>query len=82
MTVSFAFTFGPKVRVNCIMPGGFLTDIARAWDPEDTQQRLGQISLGRFGDPDEVVGTAVYLASDAASYTTGAVIAVDGGLTY
>jgi len=82
MTVSFAFTFGPKVRVNCIMPGGFLTDIARAWDPEDTRQRLGQVSLGRFGDPDEVVGTAVYLASDASSYTTGAVIAVDGGINY
>jgi NAD(P)-dependent dehydrogenase (short-subunit alcohol dehydrogenase family) len=81
MTVSFAYTFGPKVRVNCIMPGGFLTDIADAWDPAESASRLARVSLGRYGDADEVVGTVLYLASDASSYTTGAVIAVDGGIT-
>lgn len=81
MTVSFAYTFGPKVRVNCIMPGGFLTDIADAWDPAESESRLARVSLGRYGDADEVVGTVLYLASDASSYTTGAVIAVDGGIT-
>lgn len=75
-----ARTFGPKVRVNTIMPGPFLTDIANAWDM-DAMNRVAQkeIPLARCGQPDEVVGAAVYLASDASSYTTGAVLKIDGG---
>lgn len=77
MTVALAKAFGPKVRVNCICPGPFLTDVSTAWrDDKAAQQRLG---LKRFGEPDEIVGTALYLASDASSYVTGQVIRVDGG---
>jgi NAD(P)-dependent dehydrogenase (short-subunit alcohol dehydrogenase family) len=77
MTVALAKAFGPKVRVNCICPGPFLTDVSTAWrDDKAAQQRLG---LKRFGNPEEIVGTALYLASDASSYVTGQVIRVDGG---
>lgn len=77
MTVALAKAFGPKVRVNCICPGPFLTDVSTAWrDDKAAQQRLG---LKRFGEPGEIVGTALYLASDASSYVTGQVIRVDGG---
>lgn len=81
ITVGFARTFGPKVRVNCIMPGPFLTDISNAWDLEAFKKRAKeQFALGRGGEPDEIVGAALYFASDASSFTTGAILAVDGGL--
>jgi len=77
MTVALAKAFGPKVRVNCIAPGPFLTDVSGAWrDNEAAKKALG---LKRFGNPNEIVGAALYLASDASSYTTGTVIRVDGG---
>jgi NAD(P)-dependent dehydrogenase (short-subunit alcohol dehydrogenase family) len=80
LTYGLARTLGPTVRVNCIAPGPFLTDIARAWDLDAFHQaaRTGY-ALGRGGEPNEIVGAALYLASDASSYTTGAVIPVDGG---
>src|SRR5436190_15034641 len=81
MTVGLARAFGPSVRVNGIMPGLFLTDISRAWDPDAyaaTTKHL--IPLHRGGEPDEIVGAALYLASPASSYTTGTIIRVDGGL--
>ncbi len=81
LTVALARAFGPKVRVNCIMPGPFLTDISKAWDLEAFQrQAQHNIPLKRGGEPHEVVGAALYLASDASSYTTGAVIKIDGGV--
>ncbi|MEM1248111.1 MAG: glucose 1-dehydrogenase [Acidobacteriota bacterium] len=80
MTVGLARTFGPKVRANCIMPGPFLTDISKAWDLEAFAQRAKEsIPLQRGGEAHEVVGAALYLASDASSYTTGAVLKIDGG---
>jgi NAD(P)-dependent dehydrogenase (short-subunit alcohol dehydrogenase family) len=80
MTEAFADAYGPKVRVNCIMPGPFLTDISKAWDMTAFEQRAKQtIALQRGGEPDEIVGAALYLASDHASYTTGAILRVDGG---
>ena len=80
MTISFAQAFGPKVRVNCIMPGPFLTDIAKAWDLEAFNARAEEtIALGRGGQPEEIVGAALYLASDLSSYTTGAILKIDGG---
>jgi NAD(P)-dependent dehydrogenase (short-subunit alcohol dehydrogenase family) len=79
LTVGFAHTFGPTVRVNAIMAGTFLTDISRSWDAEAFARRAETFALRRGGEPDEIVGTALYLASDASSYTTGAVITVDGG---
>ena len=80
LTYGLARTLGPKVRVNCIAPGPFLTDISKAWDL-DTFERTARtgFALGRGGEPHEIVGTALYLASDASSYTTGTVIDVDGG---
>jgi NAD(P)-dependent dehydrogenase (short-subunit alcohol dehydrogenase family) len=83
LTLGLARAFGPKVRVNCIMPGPFLTDISRAWDLEAFRKQAARsIPLGRGGEPDEVVGAALYFASDASSYTTGAILKIDGGLAY
>jgi NAD(P)-dependent dehydrogenase (short-subunit alcohol dehydrogenase family) len=78
MTVALAKAFAPKVRVNCIAPGPFLTDVSGAW--RDNEQFRNLLGLKRFGEPDEIVGTALYLASDASSFTTGTVIRVDGGV--
>jgi NAD(P)-dependent dehydrogenase (short-subunit alcohol dehydrogenase family) len=80
MTRGFAFAFGPRVRVNCIQAGPFLTDISKAWDLPSFQKRAeATMALRRGGNPDEVVGAALYFASDASSFTTGAVLRVDGG---
>jgi NAD(P)-dependent dehydrogenase (short-subunit alcohol dehydrogenase family) len=79
LTVAFAHAFGPKVRVNCIMAGPFLTDISKAWPPAAVKAIEVTSALRRAGQPEEVVGTALYFASDASSFTTGAVLQVDGG---
>ncbi|QIE91049.1 SDR family NAD(P)-dependent oxidoreductase [Pseudomonas nitroreducens] len=78
MSVGLAQEYGPKVRVNTISAGPFLTDIARAWSEEMRQSCAN--ALGRPGRPEEVVTTALYLASPHSSYTTGSLIKVDGGL--
>lgn len=80
LTVGFARALGPKVRVNCIMAGPFLTDISKAWNMEafEKQARLS-IAMRRGGQPGEVVGAALYFASDASSFTTGAILRLDGG---
>jgi NAD(P)-dependent dehydrogenase (short-subunit alcohol dehydrogenase family) len=81
MTEGFAEALGPEVRVNCIMPGPFLTDISDAWDMEGFQERAdATIALKRGGQEEEIVGAALYLCSDKASYTTGAILRVDGGV--
>lgn len=80
LTLSLAHAFGPKVRVNCIQPGPFLTDISKAWDMDAFNRRAQtNIALRRGGEAEEVVGAALYLAGPTGSYTTGAVIAIDGG---
>jgi NAD(P)-dependent dehydrogenase (short-subunit alcohol dehydrogenase family) len=79
MTVGLADAFGPEVRVNAIMPGPFLTSISRAWDMDLFAERARTFPLRRAGDAEEIIGAALYLASDASSYTTGAVLTVDGG---
>ena len=82
MTEAFANAYGPHVRVNAIMPGPFLTDISKAWDMDAFQERADtRIALRRGGDAGEIVGAALYLASDHASYTTGAILRIDGGST-
>jgi NAD(P)-dependent dehydrogenase (short-subunit alcohol dehydrogenase family) len=79
LTGSLAAAFGPTVRVNCIVPGPFLTDISKAWDLEAFNKRAqGAFALQRGGEPHEIVGAALYLASGASSYTTGALINIDG----
>ena len=77
MTVSLAREYAPRVRVNAICAGPFLTDISRAWT-EDMRETADN-ALGRNGDPREIVTSALYLASPASSFTTGALIRVDGG---
>ena len=80
LTLSLAHAFAPKVRVNCIQPGPFLTDISKAWDLEAfNRDAKRNIALQRGGEPDEVVGAALYLAGPTGSFTTGAVIPIDGG---
>jgi len=82
LTMSFARTFAPRVRVNCIMPGAFMTDISKAWPDAMVEALRKMIPLGRGGDPEEIVGAALYLASDASRYTTGTILKVDGGAAY
>jgi NAD(P)-dependent dehydrogenase (short-subunit alcohol dehydrogenase family) len=77
LTVAHAFEFAPKVRVNAILPGSFRTDIAKHW-PADKEANT-DAAAGRFGEPDEIVTTALYLASPYSSFTTGTTIGVDGG---
>ena len=80
LTKSFAYGLGPEVRVNCIIAGPFLTDISKAWDMEAFNERARtSIPLARGGQPNEIVGAALYLASDSAAFTTAALLAVDGG---
>ena len=70
--------YAPKVRVNTISPGMFETDISKHW--VDTESMKADIPMKRFGQPAEIVGLAVYLASDASTYTTAANIAVGGAI--
>ena len=79
LTVGLAHSFGPTVRCNAIMAGTFLTDVSKAWDEDAFAQRANAFALGRGGRPEEIVGAALYLASDASSYTTGSILTVDGG---
>jgi NAD(P)-dependent dehydrogenase (short-subunit alcohol dehydrogenase family) len=79
ITVGFAHAFGPSVRCNAIVAGTFFTDVSKSWDSEAFQDRARGFALGRGARPDEIVGAALYLASDASSFTTGSLLTVDGG---
>jgi len=70
------------VRVNCICPGVIKTQLSRAlWEDDKSAKRyLARKALGRIGEVDELVGAAIYFASEASSFTTGAVLQVDGGM--
>jgi len=82
LTVGLARTLGPEVRVNCIMPGMFATDISKAWNWDHVEELVErEIPLRRVGQPSEIAAAALYLASDAGSYTTGSILKVDGGVT-
>jgi NAD(P)-dependent dehydrogenase (short-subunit alcohol dehydrogenase family) len=94
MTEGLAIAYGPTVRVNTLMPGPFLTDISKAWDlraPDSAasdsgtsewadSNPFGRHPLQRAGDPAEIVGAALFLMSDASSFTTGSILRADGGL--
>lgn len=83
MTRCMAMEWGPLgVRVNAIAPGFTLTDMGRRlWDdaPQMNRWREENTPLGRIGQPEDMIGAAVFLASDAASYITGQIVYVDGG---
>jgi NAD(P)-dependent dehydrogenase (short-subunit alcohol dehydrogenase family) len=79
-TRSVAYDYGPyNIRVNAICPGAIRTRISPPEGSELHQRQIAKTFLGRTGQPNEVAGAAVFLASDAASYVTGAVLPVDGG---
>ena len=80
LTVGLAEAFAPRVRVNAILPGPFRTDISKGWAPPEGAE-VPFVPLGRMGDPAELAPLALHLASAASSYTTGAIIRVDGGVT-
>jgi NAD(P)-dependent dehydrogenase (short-subunit alcohol dehydrogenase family) len=79
LTEGMAQAFGPTVRVNCIQAGPFRTDISKAWSDETTAHFEQTLALGRCGEPAEIVGAALYFASTASSFCTGAVLRLDGG---
>ncbi|MGW1738684.1 SDR family NAD(P)-dependent oxidoreductase [Nocardia sp. NPDC001965] len=81
LTMAFAQEYAPTVRVNCVLPGGFATDMAEHWDAEFVGKIVDRLPAGRLGRPEEIAGLVVHLAGDAAGYTTGALIPVDGGRT-
>jgi len=81
---NLAVEYGPRnVRVNCIAPGLIKTDFAKAlWeDPVALKARTATTPLRRIGEPDEIAGAAIFLASKAGSFVTGQAIVVDGGVT-
>jgi NAD(P)-dependent dehydrogenase (short-subunit alcohol dehydrogenase family) len=81
LTEGLAKAYGPTVRVNTLMAGPFLTDISKSWNLDQaTVNPFSHLSLQRAGDPSEIVGAVLFLASDASSYTTGSILRVDGGI--
>lgn len=81
ITQSLAKELAPQaIRVNAIAPGFIDTDMARSIGPDKFAERLASIKMGRIGTPEEVANVALFLASDMASYVTGQVIGVDGGM--
>ncbi|MFL6203804.1 MAG: SDR family NAD(P)-dependent oxidoreductase [Acidimicrobiales bacterium] len=80
LTLALAGAWAPKVRANLLIPGAFDTDIATHWTQEMRDTVATMNPLGRMGEPADMVGIAVLLASDAGSYINGAQILVDGGL--
>lgn len=78
MTESLAKEYGPKVRVNTLSAGPFLTDVAKAW-PAVARERFDN-ALGRPGQPEEIITAALYLASPCSSFSSGSLVRVDGGI--
>lgn len=78
MTEGMAAAFGPTVRVNTLMPGPFLTDVSKAWDLGEGNPFKSH-ALQRAGEPSEIIGAALFLMSDASSFTTGSILRADGG---
>jgi NAD(P)-dependent dehydrogenase (short-subunit alcohol dehydrogenase family) len=83
LTEGLAKAYGPTVRVNTLMPGPFLTDISTAWALDSNGgtevNPFAHYALQRAGDPTEIVGAALFLMSDASSFTTGSILHADGG---
>jgi 3-oxoacyl-[acyl-carrier protein] reductase len=69
-----------KIRVNAVAPGFIATEILRSMPEKVIESMVSRTPLGRMGEPDEIADAYVWLASDQASFVTGAVISVDGGI--
>ena len=84
LTKTLAMEWGPAgVRVNALCPGWVKTELNRnLWgeDPALAESTVQNVPLGRWGETNDIVGAAVYLASDAAAYTTGSILVIDGGM--
>ena len=80
LTLGLAGAWAPKVRANLVMPGAFDTDITKAWAPGQKEQAAAMNPMKRIGQPEDMVGVCLLLASDAGSYINGAQVLVDGGL--
>ncbi len=80
LTEGLALALGPHVRVNTLMSGPFYTDVSKHWDLDAVAEAARSHALQRAGDPREIVGSALYLISDASSYTSAATLRVDGGI--
>ena len=80
LTLALAGAWAPKVRANLVMPGAFDTDISKAWGPEAQAMAASMNPMKRIGQPEDMVGLCVFLASEAASYINGAQVLVDGGM--
>jgi NAD(P)-dependent dehydrogenase (short-subunit alcohol dehydrogenase family) len=80
LTLGLAGAWAPKVRANLVLPGAFDTDITVAWGEEMKAQAGAMNPMGRIGQPDDMVGVCLFLASDASAYVNGAQVLVDGGL--
>jgi NAD(P)-dependent dehydrogenase (short-subunit alcohol dehydrogenase family) len=80
LTVGLANAYGPKVRVNAVLPGPFRTDVSKDWAPQEGDD-VPYLPMRRLGRPEEAAPIVVHLASPASSFTTGAIIRVDGGVT-
>jgi len=84
MTKALAMEWGPRgIRVNAIAPGFILTDLTKKLWSQPQMQTWGETNtpLKRMGRPDDMVGTAIFLASEASSFMTGQILYVDGGFT-
>ena len=80
LTLGLAGAWAPKVRANLVLPGAFDTDITLAWG-EDMKVAAGSMNpMGRIGQPDDLVGLCLFLASDASRYINGAQVLADGGM--
>ncbi|AXK89358.1 glucose 1-dehydrogenase [Nocardia farcinica] len=79
LTAGLAQTFGPTVRVNTIQCGPFATDISAAWPDELRAELARHTALGRVGEPHEIIGAALFFATEASSFASGATLALDGG---
>ena len=79
LTEGFAQAYGPSVRVNTVQAGPILTDVSSNWPEGMREEMESKLALERCGQPHEIIGAVLYFATSASSYTTGAVLRVDGG---
>ncbi|MDA3635158.1 MULTISPECIES: SDR family NAD(P)-dependent oxidoreductase [Rhodococcus] len=79
LTEGFAQEYAPSVRVNTIQPGPFLTDISDNWADGAREELEAVVALGRCAEPSEIVGAVLFFSGSASSYSTGALLRVDGG---